>query len=65
MPWKVSSVMEEKLRFILPYESGEFSMCELCQRCGISRELSGLWSLLRLAFEQPKLLPLPCGQPQR
>jgi putative transposase len=38
MPWKVSSVMEEKLRFILEYEAGEESMTELCQRYEISRE---------------------------
>src|SRR5579859_3807781 len=38
MPWKVSSVMEEKLRFILEYEGGEESMKELCQRYEISRE---------------------------
>jgi transposase InsO family protein len=38
MPWKVSSVMEEKLRFILEYESGEHSMSELCRGYEISRE---------------------------
>src|SRR5258708_24537172 len=38
MPWKASSVMEEKLRFILEYEAGEKSMTELCQRYDISRE---------------------------
>jgi len=38
MPWKVSSVMEEKLRFILEYEADEESMTELCQRYDISRE---------------------------
>lgn len=38
MPWKVSSVMEERLRFILEYEAGEESMTELCQRYEISRE---------------------------
>src|SRR5260370_38771260 len=38
MPWKVSSVMEERLRFILEYEAGEESMTELFQRYGISRE---------------------------
>jgi len=38
MPWKESSVMEEKLRFILEYEAGEESMTELCQRYDISRE---------------------------
>lgn len=38
MPWKESSVMEERLRFILEYEAGEESMTELCQRYEISRE---------------------------
>jgi len=38
MPWKVSSVMEERLRFILEYESQEYTMKELCERYGISRE---------------------------
>src|SRR5258708_13724747 len=38
MPWKAISVMEEKLRFILEYESDEYSMSELCQRYNISRE---------------------------
>src|SRR5271168_3819271 len=38
MPWKESSVMEEKLRFIVEYEAGEESMTELCQRYEISRE---------------------------
>jgi putative transposase len=30
--------MEEKLRFVLEYDSGEYTMRELCQRYGISRE---------------------------
>src|SRR5260370_10741346 len=38
MPWKAISVMEEKVRFILEYESDEYSMSELCQRYNISRE---------------------------
>lgn len=38
MPWKVSSEMEEKLRFIVEYDSREMSMRELCERYGISRE---------------------------
>src|SRR6266849_5340255 len=38
MPWKESSVMEERLRFILEYEAGEESMTALCHRYGISRE---------------------------
>ncbi|MGC1616987.1 MAG: DDE-type integrase/transposase/recombinase [Candidatus Acidiferrum sp.] len=38
MPWKASSVMEERVRFILEYEEGEEGMTELCQRYEISRE---------------------------
>jgi putative transposase len=38
MPWKASSVMEEKLRFVFEYELRGHSMSELCQRYGISRE---------------------------
>jgi hypothetical protein len=34
MPWKVSSVMEEKLRFVFEYERDEQTMTELkCQGC--------------------------------
>jgi len=38
MPWKESSVMDEKLRFIFEYKRKEFPMGELCNRFGISRE---------------------------
>ena len=38
MPWRKSSVMEEKLRFILEYQQRERTMVELCQRYEISRE---------------------------
>src|SRR5271157_2751129 len=43
MPWKTSSVMEQKLRFILEYEQGERTMRELCQRHEISRETGYVW----------------------
>lgn len=43
MPWKASSVMEEKLRFICEYDLGEESMTELCQRYGIARETGYVW----------------------
>ncbi len=43
MPWKTSSVMEEKLRFVFEYELGERSMSELCQRYEISRETGYVW----------------------
>jgi hypothetical protein len=43
MPWKTSSVMEEKMRFVVEYEEGEQTMTELCQRYQISRETGYVW----------------------
>jgi len=43
MPWKASSVMEEKLRFLCEYELREQTMTELCQRYGIARETGYVW----------------------
>src|ERR1051326_7553714 len=43
MPWKTSSVMEEKLRFVFEYEQGHWSMTELCQRYEIARETGYVW----------------------
>src|SRR3981081_384712 len=43
MPWKASSVMEEKVRFVLEYEQDEHTMSELCQRYGIARETGYVW----------------------
>src|SRR5260370_35686153 len=43
MPWKASSVMEEKLRFVFEYELGERTMTQLCQKYGISRETGYVW----------------------
>src|ERR1041385_4946811 len=43
MPWKTSSVMEEKLRFVFEYEQGDRSMTELCQRYEIARETGYVW----------------------
>jgi len=35
--------MEEKLRFVLQYDSGEYTMTELCQRFEIARETGYVW----------------------
>jgi len=43
MPWKTSSVMEEKLRFIFEYDTGNHTMTELCQRYEITRETGYVW----------------------
>jgi transposase InsO family protein len=38
MPWKVSGVVEERTRFVVEYESGAWTMTELCRHHGISRK---------------------------
>jgi len=38
MPWKVSGVVEERTRFAVEYESGEYTMAELCRHYGVSRK---------------------------
>lgn len=38
MPWKESGVLEEKMRFVFDHGEGLWTMTELCQRYGISRE---------------------------
>jgi transposase InsO family protein len=38
MPWKVSGVVEQRKQFIAEYESGEWTMTELCRAYGISRQ---------------------------
>ena len=38
MPWKVSGVVEKRKQFMSEYQTGEWSMTELCQAYGISRE---------------------------
>jgi transposase InsO family protein len=43
MPWKTSSVMEEKLRFVFEYQRDEQTMVELCARFGVSRETGYAW----------------------
>jgi len=43
MGWRVSSAMEEKLRFVYEYERDEQSMKDLCVVFGISRETGYVW----------------------
>src|SRR6476661_9581772 len=43
MPWKTSSVMEEKLRFIFEHELRERTMSELCERYEITRQTGYVW----------------------
>ena len=50
MPWKASSVVEERTRFVLEYERGLSNMAELCRNYGVSRETGYVW-LRRYARE--------------
>jgi transposase InsO family protein len=43
MPWKASSVMEERTRFVLEYERGLFTMTDLCDIYDIARETGYYW----------------------
>jgi putative transposase len=43
MPWRASSVMEEKARFVLEYERDEQTMSGLCEQFGIARETGYVW----------------------
>jgi putative transposase len=38
MPWLETDVMKQRVKFVLDYESGLYTMTELCERFGISRE---------------------------
>ena len=43
MPWKVSSVVDERFRFVFEHDRHEQSMRQLCARFGISRETGYVW----------------------
>jgi putative transposase len=43
MPWKASSVVEERLRFVLEHNEEQYTMSELCRIYGISRETGYKW----------------------
>lgn len=43
MPWKEHGVVEERLRFIEDWNSGDWSMAELCRFYGVSRGTGYKW----------------------
>jgi len=43
MPWREVSPMTERIRFVLDYELGVYSMTELCDRCDVSRKTGYKW----------------------
>ena len=43
MPWKTSSMMDGRARFVLECEQGEHTMTELCEVYEISRQTGYYW----------------------
>jgi len=43
MPWRESTRVDERTRFVEAYLSGHFQMAELCRAAGISRPTGYLW----------------------
>jgi putative transposase len=43
MPWRESCVMDERMRFVVEQLSGEWTMVDLCDRYGISRQTGYKW----------------------
>src|SRR5450755_637262 len=43
MPWMETNVLDERLRFVTDYESGQWSMTELCERYGVTRPTGYKW----------------------
>src|ERR1700688_5336565 len=43
MPWKASSVMDARTRFVLERERGQYTMTELCEIYDIARETGYYW----------------------
>ena len=43
MPWKETCAMDQRIRFIADWLSGEYSKCALCEAYGISRPTGDKW----------------------
>ena len=43
MAWKASGVVDQRKKFVQEYESGEWTMAELCRMYEISRESGYKW----------------------
>ena len=43
MPWKQSSIVDQRKKFVEEYESGLVTMAELCRMYEISRETGYKW----------------------
>jgi len=43
MPWKETSAVDERMKFVALFQSGEFTVTELCERFGVSRRVGHKW----------------------
>lgn len=50
MPWNVRDAVEQRIRFLSDYDSGEYTVAELCRRYEISRQTA--YNLLRRRAEE-------------
>lgn len=70
MPWKEVSVLEERLKFVIAYKSGDWTLTQLCNEFGISRTtgykylqryeeagLDGLRDISHATIRQPNKTP--------
>jgi len=68
MPWEEREVMEQRAQFVVEYESGEWTMTELCRHYGISRKtgykILGRWEGNGLAGLED-LSRAPSGHPNQ
>ena len=67
MPFRETSRMEERVRMLLEYESGNWSVSNLCRRHGVCRDTFYEWRRRKQAgdpewFRDRSHAPLHCGQ---
>jgi putative transposase len=64
MPWKATDAQKERLRFVMKVEEGAFSVSELCERFGVSRQ-TGYEVLRRWRGEGAEGLTARSRRPKR
>ncbi len=62
MPWKATSVLEERIKFVVLASRGEWTMVELCREFGINRQ-TGHERKQRYALGGAQTPPLPAPFP--
>src|SRR5258708_10141550 len=67
MPFRETGRMEERIRMFLEYESGNWSVSQLCRRYGVCRDTFYEWRKRKESgdpawFQDPSHAPSQCGQ---